>query len=314
MAKDMKKIPKIAMGTWAWGNDGTFGDTLSESGLKPVFAAAMNNGFNLWDTAYVYGMGASEDTLAALLKGIPRDDYLLSDKFTPQIADTSAKNAVFEMFEGSAKRLNTDYIDFYWIHNPVGAPKWIKEIIPLAKEGKIGKIGVSNHNIAEIKEAQNILSKEGLKIEAVQNHYSLLNRSSEKSGILNYCKENGIIFFSYMVLEQGTLTGKYDADHPFPEDSARAEAYNPVIEQIAELNAGLEVIAKDHGVDLAQIPVAWAIAKGTLPIIGVTKVKHVEDAVKAENVKLTEAEISAMEALADKADISTVRGWEKEMK
>lgn len=91
--------------------------------------------------------------------------------------------------------------------------------IPLAQSGKIGKIGLSNHSLTEIKEAADILAKEGLKISAIQNHYSLLNRSSETSGILDYCKENDSIFFSYMVLEQGALTGKYNTEHPFPEDS-----------------------------------------------------------------------------------------------
>ncbi len=87
--------------------------------------------------------------------------------------------------------------------------QWVKELIPLAKSGKIGKIGLSNHNLAEIKEAQEILASEGLKISAIQNHFSILNRSSEDSGILDYCKQNGMIFFSYMVLEQGALTGRY---------------------------------------------------------------------------------------------------------
>lgn len=97
------------------------------------------------------------------------------------------------------------------------------EVIVLASGNHdIKMIGVSNHNLAEIKEANEILKEAGLKLGAVQNHYSLLNRSSEDSGILEYCKENDIIFFSYMVLEQGALSGKYDTTHPFPEGSDRA--------------------------------------------------------------------------------------------
>ena len=77
-------------------------------------------------------------------------------------------------------------------------------------------MGVSNHNLQEIKQANEILKKYGLKLSAVQNHYSLIERSSEESGILKYCKENDIHFFSYMVLEQGALSGKYDTKHPMP--------------------------------------------------------------------------------------------------
>ncbi|MBR0233914.1 MAG: aldo/keto reductase [Synergistaceae bacterium] len=306
--------PKIALGAWAWGNDGTFGTNFTEKDLRPIFDAAMKSGLNLWDTAYVYGMGTSEEVLGKFLRSVPRESYLISTKFTPQCANPEAENAVIEMYEGSVKRLGTDFMDFYWIHNPVGAPEWTRKLIPLAKTGKIGKIGLSNHNLAEIKEAAEILGAEGLKISAIQNHYSLLNRSSETSGILDWCKNNGATFFSYMVLEQGALSGKYDTAHPFPSESARGQVYNPVLSQIEKLNSAMKKIADSHSVEVAQLPVAWAIAKGTLPILGVTKVKHVDDAVKAANLVLSSDEIKTLEELADKAEINTVRVWEKEMK
>lgn len=311
---ELKPLPNIALGAWAWGNDGTFGGNLTANELCPVFDAAMKAGLNLWDTAYAYGMGASEQVLGEFLRTVPRDSYLVSDKFTPQCADPKAENAVTAMYETSAKLLGTDYMDVYWIHNPVGAPEWTRKLIPLAKTGKIGRIGLSNHNLAEIKEAAAILEAEGLKIAAIQNHYSLLNRSSETSGILDYCKENGITFFSYMVLEQGALSGKYDTKHPFPADSDRGAVYNPMLPQLEQLNGGLKEIADRHGVAMAQLPVAWAIAKGTLPIIGVTKVYQVEDAAKAAALELSADEIDTMERLAGETPLNVIRYWEKEMK
>ncbi len=175
-------------------------------------------------------------------------------------------------------------------------------------------IGVSNHNLAEIKQAAKILAAHGLKLSAVQNHFSLINRSSEDSGILDYCKENGITFFSYMVLEQGALSGKYDTAHPMPVGSARADSYNPILDKLEILNNTLGKIAEKYGVDIAQVPVAWAIAKGTLPIIGVTKGSHVEDAVKAVNITLTADEVKELESVADSLGLNVVRFWEKEMK
>lgn len=310
---ELKQLPKIALGAWAWGNDGTFGGSLTDADLRPVFDAAMKAGLNLWDTAYAYGMGASEKVLGEFLRTVPRDSYLISDKFTPQCADPNAENAVTALYETSARLLGTDYMDVYWIHNPVGAPEWTRKLIPLAKTGKIGRIGLSNHNLAEIKEAAAILEAEGLKIAAIQNHYSLLNRSSETSGILDYCREKGITFFSYMVLEQGALTGKYDTKHPFPADSDRGAVYNPMLPQLEKLNDGLKKIADKHGVAVAQLPVAWAIAKGTLPIIGVTKVYQVEDAAKAAALKLTADEMETMERLAGETPLNVIRYWEKEM-
>ena len=311
---ELKKMPKIALGAWAWGNDGTFGGQLTAEQLRPVFDAAMQAGLNLWDTAYAYGMGTSEKVLGEFLRTVPRDSYLVSDKFTPQCADPTVDNAVITMYDTSATLLGTDFMDIYWIHNPVGAPEWTRKLIPLAKMGKIGRIGLSNHNLAEIKEAAEILEKEGLKISAIQNHYSLLNRSSETSGILDYCKEHDITFFAYMVLEQGALSGKYDTQHPFPEDSDRANVYNPMLPELEKLNSCLKEIADKHGVAPAQVPVAWAIAKGTLPIIGVTKVYQVEDAAKAAALELTADEIAAMEKLAVGLSLNVIRYWEKEMK
>ena len=311
----MTNLPKIALGAWAWGNDGTFGNDLTAESLKPIFDTAMANGLNLWDTAYAYGMGTSEKVLAGFLKDLPRDSYLVSDKFTPQCADPFSPTAMADMIEMQLKLMDLDRFDIYWIHNVMDAPKWTEE---LAKyfEGKdnVPLFGVSNHNLAEIKEAASILNAHGLKLSAVQNHYSLINRSSEDSGILAYCKENDIAFFAYMVLEQGALSGKYDTRHPMPEGSARAETYNPVLDKLEILNKELKKLADHYGVGTAQIPVAWAIAKGTLPIIGVTKENQVLDAVKAANIILTAEETAHLEKTADSLGLNVIRMWEKEMK
>ena len=307
-------LPKIALGAWAWGNDGTFGNEHKIEDLKPIYDKSMELGLNLWDTAYVYGMGKSEEVLGEFLKTSNREDFVISTKFTPQLAEMFEANEVTSMYENSAKILGVEDIDIFWIHNPVGAPEWTKKLVETAKEHDIKMIGVSNHNLAEIKEANEILKEAGLKLGAVQNHYSLLNRSSEDSGILEYCKENDIIFFSYMVLEQGALSGKYDTAHPFPEGSDRANAYGGSLAEIGELNKAIADIAGKHDAKVAQLPIAWAIAKGTLPIIGATKVHHVEDAADAVNIELSDDEIKTMEELADKANVNTIRIWEKEMK
>lgn len=307
-----KKLPKIAMGAWAWGNDGTFGDHYEAADLKEVYEAAMKNGLNLWDTAFVYGMGTSEKILGELTKDTPAEELILSTKFTPQ-CDDGSEEPMLHMLEGSLKNLHVDSIDVWWIHNPMDVERYTPMLIPLAKKGMIKAIGVSNHSLAEIKRANEILGEAGLKVSAVQNHYSLLNRSSEDSGILNYCKENGITFYAYMVLEQGALAGKYDTAHPFPEGSARAETYNPMLSQIEKLTAVVKKIGDTHGISVAQTQTAWAIAKGTLPIVGVTKVHQVEDAAKAASVILTEEEIALMETTADELGLSTIRYWEKKM-
>ncbi|GAB5057889.1 aldo/keto reductase [Companilactobacillus alimentarius] len=316
MQKDLN-LPKVALGTWAWGEDKSqsnkvFGNSLTQKDLRPVFDTAMKLGLNLWDTAAVYGMGASEEILGQFVKNIDRDKILLSTKFTPQIADETDK-PVENMFAGSVKRLNTDYIDIYWIHNPADVDKWTKKIIPLAKSGKIKYIGVSNHSLKEIKRANEILNAVGLKVSAVQNHLSLLDRTSETSGIIDYCNENDITFFSYMVLEQGALSGKYDTKHPFPENSERSQVYNGKLDKLEDLINGMRKVAQTKNLDVAQIATSWAIAKGTVPIIGATKAKHIEDAYQASQVTLDDNEVKELDRLGDQTAVSTIREWEKPM-
>ncbi|WP_200802630.1 MULTISPECIES: aldo/keto reductase [Atopobiaceae] len=201
------------------------------------------------------------------------------------------------------------------MHNTSEAPRWTRAVAEFFDgQDDAPMIGVSNHNLAEIKEADAILREHGLRLGAVQNHLSPINRSSIDSGILDWCKENDVVFFSYMVLEQGALSGKYDTTHPMPEGSARAATYNPVLDKLEVLNAKLAEVAEAHGVGIAQVPMAWAIAKGTLPIVGVTKERHVTDAAAAATVELTDAEVAELEQLADSLGINATRFWEKEMR
>lgn len=305
-------LPKVALGTWAWGSKDVFGDSLTTDDLKPVVKKAMSENLNLWDTATAYGMGISESFVGDLLKDYNREDYLLSTKFTPQIADNS-EYPVKNMLEESLKRLHTDYIDIYWIHNPADVKKWTPQLIPLVKSGKIKRVGVSNHNLAEIKLDDSILQKEGIHISAVQNHFSLLYRSSEESGIIKYCNDNNIDFFSYMVLEQGALNGKYNTNNPLPKGSSRADKYNKMLPELEALTDELKKIGQKYSASAAQIAEAWAINKSTLPIIGVTKEKYIDETKKAASITLTTEEIAELESLADATNVETKGSWEKYM-
>ena len=310
-------MTKIALGTWAWGagafgGDTVFGSNTDVENLKPVFQAAMKAGLNLWDTATVYGMGESERILGALSREFKREDVQISTKFTPQIAEIF-ENSVEKMADASILRMDCDYIDIYWIHNPMDVERWTPGLIPLLQKGKVKRVGVSNHNIKEIRLANQILGEAGFKVSAVQNHFSLLYRSSEKGGVLDYCKENGIEFWAYMVLEQGALSGKYNQENPLPAESDRGKKYNPVLPQLEALTAEMTAIGKKYGASCSQVGIAWAIAKGTLPIIGATKERHVIEAAEAAKIQLTAEEIAKLEALADATGIDTRGGWEHSM-
>ncbi|AND70481.1 aldo/keto reductase [Dyella thiooxydans] len=317
MSGEHLTIPTAAIGTWAWGDNGEpgygyFGSGISRAGLEEIADKAHAAGLHLWDTAIVYGMGRAETLLGEVLKRFARSDYQLSTKFTPQAAGTS-DHPVADMLEQSLARLGTDYIDMYWIHNPADVARWTPQLIPLLESGKVKHVGVSNHNLREIELANRLLGEAGFRIEAVQNHYSLLHRSSERAGILDYCRSQSIPFFAYMVLEQGALTGKYGPANPMPSDSDRAGTYNALLPQISALTQKLASIGERLGATTPEVSTAWAIAKGATPIIGVTRPNHVDGLVRASQITLTPEDLVELEAVADTVKVSTRGWWEREM-
>ncbi|MEV5597772.1 aldo/keto reductase [Streptomyces sp. NPDC052496] len=310
-------VPAVALGTWAWGDsgeagDGHFGSQLSESGLREVVDKALSDGLTLWDTAVAYGMGRSETALAQALTGRHRSEYQLSTKFTPQLAG-DGDDPVADMLEQSLDRMRTDHVDLFWIHNPADVARWTPPLIPLLKSGRIQHVGVSNHTMEQIARADQILGEAGFRVEAVQNHYSLLHRSSERAGILDHCREHDVRFFAYMVLEQGALTGRYSPARPLPEGSSRAAVYNGILPRLRALTDRMAEIGEDRGAYAADVAIAWAVAKGTTPIVGITKAGHIDGVVRARGIELADEEIAELEALADAADVDTRGWWEHEM-
>lgn len=305
---------RVMLGAWSWGcgfagGDQVFGQSLDSEALRPVVAKAVELGLNSFDTAAVYGAGSSETILGELLSDYPRENLYISTKFTPQIA-TDVQNPIVAMFEESLKRLKTDYIDLYWIHNSMDVERWTPLVVPLIKEGRIRSFGVSNHSPEQLVRVCEILDTYGCKVSAVQNHLSLLHRASIDDGLLDFCHKHDIDFYAYMVLEQGALTGRFDRTHPMPENSGRGQFYNKYLPALEELNGELSRIGACHSASIAQTATAWAIAKGTIPILGVTKVRQVEEAAGTTKIELTPAEIASLESIAKKIPMPTLREWE----
>jgi len=311
-------VPRVALGTWSWGfggvagGDTIFGNQFDEADLKPVFDKAMSLGLTLWDTATVYASGASETILGKFVEKEPM--AIISTKFTPALAYKKGDSAVEEFLEASLKRLHRDVIDIYWIHNTDDIERWTPKLIPLLKAGKVKKVGVSNHNLEQLKYCNELLKEAGFQVHAIQNHYSLLYRNIEDTGMLDYCKENNIAVFSYMVLEQGALGGKYSVKNPLPTGTRRGEAFPPaVLEKMESLFVALRELSQTYGVTVAQLATAWAINKGTIPIVGVTKVAQVEEAAQAADIVLTAEEIKILDDAAIKTGVTVKGEWEESM-
>lgn len=307
-----ENIPACMIGTWAWGNgmNGSkmvFGQKYSEEQLLETFYKAYETGFYMWDTAEVYGMGNSEKMLGKCIKG--KEDIIISTKYLPgkKYKSGSMKNSL----AGSMERLGVSCIDLYWLHQAFCLKENIMEAAELLKTGKIKALGISNASLEEVKEADCLLKKKGYRLSAVQNHFSLLCMGEEQLEIIKWCNANNVLYFGYMILEQGALSGHYDSKHPFPALSMRGFSFNKSkFKKIQKLLDYERELAKKYQVDTSQIPIAWAASKKIIPIIGLTKEKHAAELEKGSKIVLTSDEITKLEKLAKESGVVCKGSWE----
>ena len=301
---------EVMIGTWAWGPGANgskmiFGKSYDESTLKETFDKATALGFLKWDTAAVYGMGSCEKLLGSFLK--TRDDIYLSTKFFP---DKKYKEGnLVKSFNESMQRLQLKSADLFWLHAPKNIEKNLSEAVPLMKDGRIRSIGISNVSMADIKTAERFLEKNGLKLGAVQNHFSLLR--NDQQPIIDYCNSKGIKYYAYMVLEQGALGGKYSAKNHFPTFSMRNFAFpKSKFKKIENLLKMMKTVAERYSIDPSQVPILWALAKGAIPIVGITKPSYAEKLAAALKVNLSKDEIDRLTDEAKRTGIRQQGSWE----
>lgn len=300
----------VMIGTWAWGPgyNGSrliFGKSYDDSMLRDTFEKATKLGFLKWDTAAVYGMGSCEKLLGEFING--REDIFLSTKYFP---DKKYKAGAFtKSFEESMERLRLKSADIFWLHAPKNIEKNLSEAVPLMRRGQIKSIGISNVSMEDIKTAEKYLEKNGLKLGAVQNHFSLLR--NDQQPIVDYCNSKGIQYYAYMVLEQGALAGRYNAKNHFPTFSMRNLAFpKHKFKKIEGLLSMIRAIADKYGIDQSQVPILWVIAKGAIPIIGITKPVYAEKLSAALNVTLSDEEVNKLTTEARKTGIRQQGSWE----
>ena len=301
---------RIMIGTWAWGtgNNGSrmvFGNKQDPKVLASSFKEAVKAGFLKWDTAAVYGMGTCETLLGKLIK--KHDDVFISTKYFPGKRFKSGE--LTKSLNASLSRLGRDHADLFWLHVPNNLEKNLEEAIPHIRSGKIKMIGVSNVSLDHIKQAEAYLEKRGLKLGAVQNHFSILRNNQQK--IIDYCNSKGIEYYAYMVLEQGALSGNYSAKKHFPTISMRNILFPKCkFKKIEGLLGKMNEIAVKLNVDRSQIPILWVMSKGAIPIVGITKPSHAEKLAAAAEVTLSDLDVAVLEAEASKAGLCQIGSWE----
>lgn len=296
----------LGLGTNAVGGYNLFPNLKDDDG-RALVRAALDNGINLLDTAYVYGLGHSEELVGEVMKEYDRDKIILATKGAQdfssgeQVIDNRPE-FLTDQVNKSLKRLGTDYIDIFYIHFPdhdtpkaeaVGALQKLKEA------GKIRAIGISNFSLDQIKEA----NADGY-VDVVEDEFSLLHQDHLTEGMLDYLHDHQISFVPYFPLASGLLTGKYDHKIDFPADDIRSQIADFTEPRFSKVLKAVDVvrpIAKTHQATVAQVVLAWYMQNPLISVVipGAKRAEQVKANAHALDITLTDAEYRTIEQVFD---------------
>jgi aryl-alcohol dehydrogenase-like predicted oxidoreductase len=291
-------LSPIIMGTWQTGKSMWTGIDDAES--EKAIRAAMDAGITSFDTAEVYGNGHSEKILGKAIGNQRSKVEILSKVFSNHLK----YDQVMAACDRSLNNLGTDYIDLYQIHWPPGSfgakpvplEETMQALTALKKQGKIRAIGVSNFSFDQLEAASRLGS-----VESLQPPYSLFWRHVEVD-TLKWCRDNRVTLLAYSPLAQGLLTGKFGPDHQFDKGDHRSSnrLFHPdVYPQVQQALDALGPIAQQKGVSMAQLALAWVIAKpGVCAIAGARNARQSADNAQAAQVSLTADELAEMDRIS----------------
>lgn len=297
---DVEVFP-IALGTNAVGGHNLYPNLDEEQG-KDVVRQAINHGINLLDTAYIYGPERSEELVGEVVKEYPREQIKIATKGShefdenQEVHQNNQPEYLKQQVENSLKRLQTDYIDLYYIHFPDdNTPKdqAVAALQELKEQGKIKAIGVSNFTLDQLKEA----NKDGY-VDVVQLEYNLLHRENE--AVLQYCVDHQITFIPYFPLASGILAGKYDENTKFSDHRTTRRDFKPsVFEENVRRVKALESIAAAHQTSIANIVLAFYLTRPAIDVIipGAKRAEQVIENIKAADIVLSDDEIQYIDEL-----------------
>ena len=307
LGKTGLKVSRICLGTMTYGDPAWRDWVLTEDKARPFIQRALEAGINFFDTADIYSNGASEQVVGKALKDFAgkREDYVLATKvFFPVDGKHGglSRKHIAHAIDDSLARLGTDYVDLYQIHrfdNHTPIEETIEALHDVVKSGKARYIGGSSMHAWQFAKYLATAEKMGLtKFVSMQNFYNLVYCEEERE-MLPLCADAGIGVIPWSPLARGFL-GR-SASHALNKDSARAKSDNVLDMQFGgadvEILKRVEETAKTHGKSNAQIAIAWLLANGiTAPIVGASKMQHLEDAIAAAGIKLSVDEIKYLEA------------------
>ena len=303
------QVSRICMGCMGFGNaaTGQHSWTVDEARSREIIRRGLELGVNFFDTAIGYQNGTSEQYLGRALKDLARrEDVVVATKFpgrSPQEIQegVSGREHVRRMLDESLSHLGMDYVDLYIYHMWDYATPLIEILQGLADAVKAGKaryIGISNCFAYQLAKANALAEREGFpKFVSVQGHYNLIFREEERE-MAKLCREDNIAMTPYSALAGGRLAKRPgETSQRLREDSYAKLKYDATAEQDGAILARVAELADRRGVSMTEIALSWLLRNVTAPVVGATKLSHIEGAVKAVDLELTEEEAAYLEEL-----------------
>jgi aryl-alcohol dehydrogenase-like predicted oxidoreductase len=299
-------VSRISLGCMTYGlpDRGAHEWTLDEEASRPLIRQALEAGINFFDTANVYSDGTSEEIVGrALADFARRDDVVLATKVHGRMRPGAngaglSRKVIMTEIDHSLARLGTDYVDLYQIHRfDPGTPveETMEALHDLVKAGKVRYIGASSMYAWQFSKMQYVAERHGwTKFVSMQNHYNLLYREEERE-MLPLCADQGVGVLPWSPLARGRLTRDWGAvTERSASDNFGSGLYQEGDRTIVE---AVTRIASDRGVPRAQVALAWLLHRDTVvaPIVGAARPRHIEDAVAAVGLELSDKEIEELE-------------------
>ncbi len=300
-------VSRICMGCMGFGDaaNGQHSWTVDEEHSREIIKRGLELGVNFFDTAIAYQSGTSEQYLGRALRDFAkRDQVVVATKFLPRTnqeieSGVTGQEHIERMLNKSLKNLGMDYVDLYIYHMwDYRTPIYdiLEGLNRMVKAGKVRYIGISNCFAWQLAKANGLAEKEGFaKFVSVQNHYNLIFREEERE-MAPYCAEENIAMTPYSALAGGRLS-----KHPgetskrLQEDEYAKLKYDGSAEQDKLIVERVAVLADKYGVTMTEISLAWLLTKVTSPVVGATKLSHIEGAANAVNIALDESEMEYLE-------------------
>lgn len=303
------RVSRICMGCMGFGDaqNGQHSWTIDEAHSREIIRRGLELGVNFFDTAIAYQSGTSEQYLGRALRDYARrEDVVVATKFLPRTPEEiaegiSGQEHIARMLDKSLENLGMEYVDLYIYHmwdyqTPLS--DIMEGLNRAVQQGKARYIGISNCFAFQLAQANALAEREGFaKFISVQGHYNLIFREEERE-MAKLCAQENIAMTPYSALAGGRLAKRPgESSKRLLEDSYARLKYDAAAEQDAAIIARVAELAEHRGVSMTEISLAWLLTKVAAPVVGATKLSHIEGAAKAADLVLSEDELRYLEEL-----------------